>query len=390
MSLGAIFVLMSLLYGSAYAFPALVPLVAAEFGASRVVVGGAFGGYLIVIAAAGPLAGGVVDRVGIRPALLAGVVGFGAALVGVAVAQAPWQIFAAIVGLGAPAHTVIQISCSVAASRVGEPTRRGGAFGVLGAGIGLGLALLPPVSVWVASEMGWRTVILGLSVVSTLLGVFAANFVREHQHGGHGHPATPASPVTASVDLIRSRAFVWLFVGGIGIGLLDEAVYQHLVPHLQANGLPAADAATALGIASMGYLAGQIVGGLASDRFGRYPIGVMAALAAAAAVFLLGTGRSMNYIALALLAITYGVGLGATIVVRNTTVADTFHGPFLGRVMGVYQWAYALGGAGMAWLGSEAYGRFGSYSLAFVTAAIAAFVWITCLGAAVPRASREH
>jgi MFS family permease len=66
MSLGAIFVLMSLLYGSAYTFPALVPLVAAEFGASRVVVGGAFGVYLMVIAAAGPLAGGVVDRGGRR------------------------------------------------------------------------------------------------------------------------------------------------------------------------------------------------------------------------------------------------------------------------------------------------------------------------------------
>ena len=48
MSLGASFVLLSLLYGSAYTFPALVPLVAAEFGASRVVVGGAFGVYLQV------------------------------------------------------------------------------------------------------------------------------------------------------------------------------------------------------------------------------------------------------------------------------------------------------------------------------------------------------
>jgi C4-dicarboxylate transporter len=60
MSLAAVFVLVALLYGSAYAFPALVPLIAAELGGSRVALGAAFGVYLLVVAGSGPLAGSMV------------------------------------------------------------------------------------------------------------------------------------------------------------------------------------------------------------------------------------------------------------------------------------------------------------------------------------------
>jgi hypothetical protein len=132
-----------------------------------------------------------------------------------------------------------------------------------------------------------------------------------------------------------------------------------LIPHLQASGLPSAQAAAILGIASFGYLGGQALGGIASDRLGRLSIGPVAAVASAAAVLWLGVGPGLSSIVLAIVAATYGVGLGATIVVRNATLADAFNGPFLGRVLGVYQWAYALGGAGMAWLGSAAYERRG-------------------------------
>jgi MFS family permease len=390
MSLAAVFVLVALLYGCAYAFPALVPLIAAELGGSRVAVGAAFGVYLLVVAGSGPLAGSMVDKIGLRPALLLGTVTFGAALTGIGLSQASSQVFASIAGLGGPAHATIQVGAMVATSRIGGTAQRGGAFGVLGAGIGLGLAVLPPAAVWLASMTGWRTVVLGLAVLSTVPGIVVANVVRRYHRAEDQHAATNTVHPSGTGGLLRSRPFILLFLGGIGVGLIDEAVYQHLIPHLQASGLPSAQAAAILGIASFGYLGGQALGGVASDRLGRLSIGLIAAVASAAAVLWLGVGPGLSSIVLAIVAATYGVGLGATIVVRNATLADAFNGPFLGRVLGVYQWAYALGGAGMAWLGSAAYERVGSYSVAFVTATFAAVLWIVCLRAALQGLDNRH
>jgi predicted MFS family arabinose efflux permease len=270
----------------------------------------------------------------------------------------------------------------VATSGIGGTARRGGAFGVLGAGIGLGLALLPPAAVWLASMTGWRTAMLALGVLSTALGIVAANFVQGYQR----LETRNKEPRGGGSSFLRSKTFVLLFLGGIGVGLLDEAVYQHLIPHLQASGLPSAEAGAVLGIVSFGYLGGQALGGVASDRLGRLSIGLIAAVASAAAVLWLGIGLvGLSSIVLKIVAATYGIGLGATIVVRNTALADAFHGLYLGRVLGVYQWAYALGGAGMAWLGNAAYERVGSYSTAFVTAAVAAVLWAACLRAALRR-----
>jgi predicted MFS family arabinose efflux permease len=386
MSLAGVFVLVLLLYGSAYAFPGLVPLIADEFDSSRVAVGGAFGVYLLVVAGFAPLAGSLVDKIGIRPALVLGTVTFGTALTGVGLAQSTSQVFVSIVGLGAPAHATIQVGVMVATSGIGGTARRGGAFGVLGAGIGLGLALLPPAAVWLASMTGWRTAMLALAVLSTALGIVAANFVQGYQR----LETRNKEPRGGSSSFLRSKTFVLLFLGGIGVGLLDEAVYQHLIPHLQASGLPSAEAAAVLGIVSCGYLGGQALGGVASDRLGRLSIGLIAAAASAAAVLWLGIGLvGLSSIVLKIVAATYGIGLGATIVVRNTALADAFHGLYLGRVLGVYQWAYALGGAGMAWLGNAAYERVGSYLTAFVTAAVAAVLWAACLRAALRRSDNR-
>ena len=60
-------------------------------------------------------------------------------------------------------------------------------------------------------------------------------------------------------------------------------------------------------------------------------------------------------------------------------LAELFDGPAFGTVAGVYQWAYALGGAGIGWFGAFLFGRSGSYVATFVIAIAAAAFWVLCL-----------
>src|SRR5207237_1946420 len=75
----------------------------------------------------------------------------------------------------------------------------------------------------------------------------------------------------------RNRRFALLFAGAIAIGAFDEGVIQSFVPHAVHAGFGVNLAAIALGLQSLAYVVGQVVGGGLSDRIGRRAVGVGAA-----------------------------------------------------------------------------------------------------------------
>lgn len=366
------FFLMMVLYGAMYTFPALTTAMAADLGTSRTTLQGAFAIWGLTVAACGPISGRLVDRYGLRPALIAGSLGLVIALIGLGLVQASWQVYVVLVLFGAPAHMLLSLSAIVAASRQGA-RKRGGALGMTGAGIGAGMTLLIPGAVWLSTTIGWRGALFALAGVAILVGLLVIALMPQ--------ATVPAANENAAVpwyQLLRSRSFVVLFIGGIGVGLMDETLYQHLVPHLSTTGVALGLAGIILGVVSLGYTLGQVAGGWLSDRWGRWPIG------AAAAVFL-GTGllvlaiTPLQGVALVLTAFSAGFGLGGTIAIRSATLGDLFNGPSLGVVTGAYQWAYALGGSTIGWGGAYIYEQVGSYTPVFIVGVGTAVLWAICL-----------
>jgi MFS transporter, OFA family, oxalate/formate antiporter len=379
----ASFLLLMLLYAAMYSFPALTPAMAKDFGTSRSALQGAFAGWSLAIAAFAPLVGRAVDRHGLRRTLMAGVVSLVGMLIGLGAAQSPWQIYAVLIGGGAPAYCFLQVATLVAAGRTGAG-HRGNAIGFAGAGIGVGLTFLLPGTLWLSELLGWRTALLLLGGVSAVIGLPAVMTV------ARSRVAAPAGDADLSWgSLLRSRTFLLLFAGGIMVGLFDEALYQHLVPHLRAIGLSAALAGTILGCASLGYIAGQVIGGSLSDRWGRWIIGAVAALVASAGLVVFGFADPTRT-GLFLTAFAAGLGLGATIAVRSAVLTDLFYGPSLGLVTGTYQWSYAIGAAIMSWAGSYVYERSGSYTSIFAGSAAAALLWMVSLRAALAIRARQQ
>jgi MFS transporter, OFA family, oxalate/formate antiporter len=385
------FLLLMLLYGAMYSFPALSTAMAADLGTSRTALQGAVAIWALAVAALSPLVGRSVDRQGLRRTLILGLASLILMLAGLGLARAPWQVYAVLIDLGALAHSLLQVATLVAASRTGA-RRRGNALGLAGAGIGSGLAFLVPGTVWVSGRWGWRAALLALGGATAVVGLPAV--LTATRDRAVTTAALAATAATGGVDdsfasLLRSPAFLLMFGGGIMIGLLDEALYQHLVPHLQALGLSAAAAGTILGCASLGYIGGQVVGGSLSDHQGRWGVGVIAALLAGAGLAVLGLA-ALGRAGLLLTACGAGAGIGGTIAIRSAALADLFDGPALGLVTGTYQWSYAIGAAVIGWAGAYVDERLGSYQPVFVASAAGALVWLLCLRAALALPARAR
>lgn len=187
---------------------------------------------------------------------------------------------------------------------------------------------------------------------------------------------------------VRTRRFWILFAGAAAIGVFDEGVLQAFIPGAVDAGIRAEVAAAALGVQSLTYVAGQVIGGWLSDRFGRRVVGLAAAvMVGGGVVAAIGLVAAQPALAFAGIAV-HGLGTGATIAVRSAAFSDVFGGPNFGTIFGLLAVAYPIGGVVAVYAGAVAFDATGSYAtlVPFVLAAVA--VWAVALWVAGPRRPR--
>ncbi len=214
-----------------------------------------------------------------------------------------------------------------------------------------------------------------------------------HETSGPGAIAASQEPVPpgsrsrpdALRRTIRTRRFLILLVGAVGIGCIDEGIFQMSSRQAIAHGIAPGVAAAMLALQSYAYVAGQVVGGGLSDRFGRRFIGLLCAglIAVGATGIFLATG-SMLALAVAGNAI-YGFGIGATIAIRSAAFSDVFGGHNLGAIFGIIAMAYPAGGIIVMNAGGILYDRLGNYWPVYFIAMLSTLAWSTALVVAGPR-----
>jgi MFS family permease len=424
------FVVGAIAYGGLYTFPAMSVAFADEFGISRTLAVTPWTTFLIVTAVASPLLGRAYDEWADRDLLTASMVllaaGWLAAYLAPDIALVVLA-YAAFHALGLQL-AFIGITTAVARRYAGVS---GLALGIAYAGPGVGVAIALPVAATLIDAGSWRTAALAF-LASSLVGVAfvwlmtsgprivvparatrsiesdqAARATGLHETSAPGAvsagfeplPVTPrersapAAAVAAATRgnlrrMIRTRRFLVLFAGAMAIGGFDEGVLQAFVPQAVHAGFGVEFASFALAIQSLAYVAGQVVGGGLSDRFGRRIVGLVAAVivvGGTAAAFLAGPSLP----ALVVLGIAaHGVGTGATIAVRSAAFSDVFGGPSFGTIFGLLAVAYPIGGALAVYIGALSADQLGSYAAAVAIAAIAAIAWSVALWRAGPRRRR--
>ncbi len=422
--LGA-FVVGAIAYAPLYCFPLLAPQFESTFHSSRELGQMPWTMFLLVSALASPLLGRAYDVFADRTLLLAGTL---LLATGWAVASAATDVAFLMAAYGVLLAVGLQLvfvgTTTVIARRYAGAT--GLALGVAYAGPGIGVALALPLAAGLIPQLGWRSAAVGFAGLSLIALPFVLlmtsgpavvvpgrpgkELARGAANGG-APPARTASArglhetaapgaIAASQELVppgshtrpdalrrtlRTRRFLILLVGAVGIGCIDEGIFQTSSRHAIGQGIDAGFAATLLALQCYAYVAGQVVGGGLSDRFGRRYIGLLCAgLVAVGATAIFASTGSLLALAVAGNAL-YGFGIGATIAIRSAAFSDVFGGHNFGAVFGVIAIAYPAGGVIVMNAGGIAYDRFGSYWPVYGIAMVSLAAWSTALLVAGPR-----
>ena len=445
------FIVGAIAYGGLYTFPALSVAFAEEFGIARSLAVTPWTMFLLVTAIASPLLGRLYDEFADRDLLTASMVLLAAGWLFVYLAGGISLVILAYAGFMAIGLQLAFIGTSTAIARRYEGMS-GLALGIAYAGPGIGVAVALPLAAGLIETAGWRSTALVFMAASLLGVAFvwmmtsgpaivvpAAGTLSRGTRSGSVPVATTRSgktfgeplsagqsalrkaeasaaarasglhetsapgavsaayetPPSRGVDrrrsvrrTIKTNRFWILFAGAVAIGIFDEGILQAFLPAAVAEGVRSEVAAAALSVQALAYVAGQVIGGWLSDRFGRRLVGLAAAaLVAGGVVAALGLIASQPVVAVFGLAL-HGLGTGATIAVRSATFSDVFGGANFGTIFGLLAVAYPVGGALAVYLGAVAFDATGSYALLIPVVLAAVAVWAVSLWVAGPKRSR--
>jgi MFS family permease len=402
----AAFVVGAIAYAPLYCYPLLAPQFETGFNASRELGQMPWTMFLLISVLCSPLLGRAFDVFSDRWLLLLGAVLLATGWLVASAASDVAFLMAAYGAFLAIGVQLVFVGTTTAMSRR-YAGMTGLALGVAYAGPGIGVALALPVAAGVIPEIGWRSTAAIFGVLSLgalpfvwLMTMGPAVLVPAAQSGRGLHETSAPGAIAASREpvppgsrsrpdalrrTIRTRRFLILLVGAVGIGCVDEGIFQMSSRHAIAQGIDPGFAATMLALQCYAYVAGQVIGGGLSDRFGRRFIGLLCAgLIAIGATSIFAATGSLLALAVAGNAI-YGFGIGATIAIRSAAFSDVFGGHNFGAIFGIIAVAYPFGGIIVMNAGGILYDRLGNYWPVYFIAMISTLAWATALVVAGPR-----
>ncbi len=262
--------------------------------------------------------------------------------------------------------------------------------GMTVAGTAAGTLVSPLIANRLISIYSWRTSFTILSVaVFVLVTGLAQLLIRNPEKMGllpygaetglEGHKNFN-TPGISLQEAVRTAQLWLLLVIYVCAGFFVQVVIVHIVIHAAELGISPLNAASVLSIVGVGSLAGRLMGGSVSDRFGNKSTTI-------AAFILMGFGFTWLLAArhlwmLYLFAILFGLAYGEILCMMSLLPADLFGLRSQGAILGIVVFASTPGGG----MGPSAAGAIfdltGSYQAVFlvcIAAVIIGLVMAFCI-----------
>lgn len=323
----------------------LLPVVRAEYGVSYTEIGLAFAAFNVVSATLQTPAGFLVDRLGARILLVAGLVVGSSAFVIAGVVHSFWVMVAmfALAGVGNtvyhPADYAL-LSQHVPANRIGQ------AFSVHTFAGMLGSALAPGSLLIMQSLWGWR----GAFIASGTLGIAVAAVLLAMRDLPRAPPNAGLAPsgsaeASASWRLLLSAPILLNLVFFVLLAMISGGIYNYSVVALGAlYGTPMSTANAALSGNLLWSAIGVLIGGLLVGRTTRH--GMVATIGLAAMALLTALIAQIDFGAVMLVATLSLSGFFSGVIMpsRDMIVREVTPPGSFGKVFGFVTTGFNIGG----------------------------------------------
>lgn len=264
--------------------------------------------------------------------------------------------------------------------------KRGLALGIMLSGGGVGTALLPIASQYLVTAYGWRMAFVWAGLLSGVVIVVAAQFLKhgpraaglvpygeaapiEGIRGGTGGGAeggAAASGIPLREALVSRALWLVLLASAMG-GLAIQMTFVHMAAHATDVGLSVAVAASLFTVVGITNVIGKLTMGVYSDRYGRKAALVIGfGLGAVVMLWLIPARVPWMFYAFAA---GFGFTYAGRLVQFPALIGELFGLGSLGVLAGVLSLSSTLGSATGAYLGGYLFDATGSYDLAFLIAA---------------------
>ena len=333
------------------------------------------------------LGGWAIDRYG--PRIVFSIMGFfiGLSLILTSQTTSAWQLFitySLLLAIGVGAHYVVM------ASTVFRwfDRKRGLALGIAGSGMGLGIALIAPLSAFLIDSLEWRNALMILGGIAWLVILPVSQLLKKDPYEINALPdgttpdyqtpevkqgTTPSQKVSL-LQMFRTTNF-WTFLFlWLLMAFCLSFVMTHIVPHAIDLGFSAIESATILSLSGITMIAGRLIAGVITDKLGAKAIAIVCSLLQFAALLSLVWVQELWM--LYLFGLVHGFTWGGFSTSNTVLIGRTFGLDGIGKVLGILEIGIFIGAAIGPLLGGLIYDVSNSYTLAFLIMAGAVLVRI--------------
>ncbi len=374
------------------ALPPLFPLLKQEFGVGYAELGLLVTLLNVATGAAQFPAGILIDRLGARLLLGAGLALLGLCFAGIALAPSFWAaaVLVAIAGVGNsvfhPADYAI-IGASVPENRLGR------AFSLHTFTGNIGFTAAPPAMLLLTTLFGWRGALLAAGALAFVVVAALATFggvLHEEKHVAEARINKAGTRPQAGPAVLLSAPILTMFMFYVFASMATSGVQAFSVTALvDFQGLGLGSANTALTAYLVCASIGVLIGGPLADRTRHHGLTAAAALAVSASLVLLVASIGLPALVIAAIFGAFGMLQGSIRPARDLMTRAITPPGATGRVFGFVTTGLNVGGALapvlLGWLLDQGEARAVLYSIAgFLILGIAT---VGAIGARPPAAS---
>jgi MFS transporter, OFA family, oxalate/formate antiporter len=374
------FIILWMVGGALASFGVFLKPVLEEFGWSRATISSAYSLNMVFGGLVGILAGRITDRFSPRLSLTIGGIFIGAGYMLMSQVHSVWQIYlfyGILISTGAGFTPIPLLSLVARWFEKG----RGVSSGIIMAGVGLGMVIVPPLANHLISQYSWQTSYLILGAACFVLMIVFAQFLRRAP--GHSRPNTDLTDSKADSPNIQTQGKslreamgtlrFWIIIAmGFFFFYGAQNVFVHIAAHATDIGYSSIVAATILSVIGFVNIGSTIGGGLLGDKIGTR--NMMVIVFSLAALSFLGFRIFTDLWLLYLCAVIFGLAYGGFTGEQTPLIADYFGLKDLGAMIGFFLLAQNIGGGLGSVIAGSIFDNTGNYQWAFLICFIFALV----------------